>query len=242
MWIFPAIDLMNGCAVRLVRGDYAQKTVYSREPAQVAKGFSDAGARYVHVVDLDGAKSGATDNFLTVQNIVRQSGLRVEIGGGVRSMDTVRRYMDAGVWRVILGTAAVDDPDFLQEAVERFAEKIAVGVDVRDGRVMTRGWLADGGVECDAFCEKLQNLGVRTVICTDISRDGMMDGTNTSLYAHLAARFPRLQLVASGGVSSYDDIEALRKLELYGAIVGKALYTGAIDLARAVAMTREAKR
>ncbi len=239
MWIFPAIDLIDGKAVRLRRGDYAEMTVYNPDPVAQAKLFRAAGARYLHTVDLEGAKSGGTDNLPTVERLIRESGLRVEIGGGVRSMETVERYMAAGAWRVILGTAAVEDPAFLERAVADWGERIAVGVDIRDGQVMTRGWLHSGGVACEDFCKRLASLGVRTVICTDISRDGMLGGTNRALYAGLHAAFPALDLVASGGVSSLEDVAALRSLGLYGAIIGKALYTGAIDLARAVRLAEE---
>ena len=233
MLIFPAIDLMGGEAVRLLRGDYAQKTVYSADPVSVAKSFRDAGCTWVHLVDLDGARSGETPNLSTVCRIKAESGLACEIGGGIRSMETVEKYIAAGLDRVILGTAAVTDPAFLAEAVAAYGEKIAVGVDIRDGAVAIRGWTESSGLDAFAFCEKLQALGVQTLICTDISRDGAMAGTNRALYRALSRRFA-MQITASGGVSTIEDVKALRSLELYGAIIGKAYYTGAIDLREAL--------
>ena len=233
MLIFPAIDLMDGEAVRLYKGDYAQKTVYSADPVAVAKQFRAAGAQWVHLVDLDGARSGETPNLDTVCRIKTESGLACEIGGGIRSMKTVEAYISAGLDRVILGTAAVTDPDFLAEAVRSFGEKIAVGVDIRDGAVAVKGWTESSGLDAFDFCEKLEALGVKTVICTDISKDGAMQGTNRALYAALSARFG-LRITASGGVSTLEDVKALRAMGLYGAIIGKAYYAGAIDLRAAL--------
>ena len=233
MLIFPAIDLMGGEAVRLYKGDYAQKTVYSADPVAVAKEFRAAGAEWVHLVDLDGAKSGETPNLETVCRIKAESGLACEIGGGIRSMKTVEAYISAGLDRVILGTAAVTDPDFLAEAIRTYGEKIAVGVDIKDGAVAVKGWTESSGLDAFEFCEKLETLGVKTVICTDISKDGAMQGTNRALYATLSARFG-LRITASGGVSTLEDVKALRAMGLYGAIIGKAYYTGAIDLRAAL--------
>lgn len=237
MELFPAIDLIEGCAVRLVKGDYAQKTVYSTDPAAVARSFYEAGAKYLHVVDLEGAKSGETPNLKTIERIVSDSGLLVEIGGGIRSEEVVERYLSAGVFRVILGTAAVENPEFLAKMVEKHREKIAVGVDIKDGMVAIKGWTEVSKESCFSFCERLEKMGVQTVICTDISRDGLMAGTNLGLYEEMARRFS-LNLVASGGVSTMDDIRKLKELGIYGAILGKALYTGAIDLKMAI---KEAK-
>ena len=206
MQIFPAIDLIDGQAVRLVRGDYEQKTVYGAEPVVTAKRFCAAGATALHVVDLDGAKSGAADNFRTVCELIEQSGMDIEIGGGIRDLNMVETYLSAGAWRVILGSAAVDDPDFLQKALETYGEKIAVGVDVKNGRVMTHGWLDDGGVSCEEFCAKLESLGAGAVICTDISRDGMLCGPSAAFYADLQGRFPTVEITVSGGISSMSDI------------------------------------
>ena len=239
MNIFPAIDLIGGQAVRLVRGDYDQMTVYSNDPVSVAKGFAACGAKYLHVVDLEGARDGSTANFDTVKALIENSGLLVEIGGGIRSMDTVKKYVDAGAFRVILGTAAVTDPAFLDEALATYGDKIAVGVDIRDGFVAIKGWTEVSALTCFDFCESLQKKGVSTVICTDISKDGLLGGTNLSLYADMAKKFG-LNITASGGVSTVDDVSRLTEMGLYGAILGKALYTGALDLKDALCASREA--
>ncbi len=233
MEIFPAIDLYEGKAVRLYQGDYAKMTVYSEHPEELARSFAASGAKYIHIVDLEGAKSGGTPNFDAVRAIRAASGAFCEIGGGVRSMAVVDRYLDAGLDRVILGTAALTDEAFLRAAVEKHGEKIAVGVDMRDGFVAIRGWTEKSGKEAFAFCRKLQALGVRTLICTDISRDGAMRGANRRLYQDLSEQLS-LQIVASGGVSTLDDVCALASMGLCGAIIGKAYYTGAIDLKEAI--------
>ena len=235
MYIFPAIDLIDGKAVRLRKGDYNEVTVYSDSPADVAAGFEQKGARFLHVVDLDGAKDGTTANFQTVRDIIERTGLSVEIGGGVRDIERVKKYMDIGVDRVIIGTAAVTDPEFLAEAVKLYGDRIVVGVDVKDGFVAIKGWLEISEVPCFDFCEKLSKMGVNTVICTDISKDGMMSGTNVELYRQLKERFG-MNIIASGGVSSIDDVRALSEMDIFGAIVGKALYTGDVDLERAISV------
>ncbi len=239
MKLFPAIDLYEGKAVRLTRGDYAKMTVYSGAPPQLAEAFAHAGAEYLHLVDLEGAKSGDTPNFETVRSIAAATDLKVEIGGGVRSEDTIERYLSIGVWRVILGTAALMDPAFLARAVARFGARVAVGVDVRDGFVATHGWLQTSTTGCEAFLSHLCEVGVHGVICTDISKDGLLSGTNLALYARLSSRFPQLEIVASGGVSTLSDVQALAGLGLYGAILGKALYEKKIDLAAAIAAAKE---
>lgn len=238
MKLFPAIDLIDGKAVRLVRGDYAQMTVYSNDPAEVAKGFAACGAKHLHVVDLEGARDGNTPNLDTVRSIIQESGMFVEIGGGIRSMETVKTYIDAGASRVIIGTAAVTDPDFLDRALDAYGEKIAVGVDIRDGMVAIKGWQEVCALACYDFCETLEKKGVSTVICTDISKDGLLGGTNLSLYADMAKRFT-LNITASGGVSSLSDVQKLTDMGLYGAILGKALYTGDLDLSAALRITGE---
>lgn len=237
MNIFPAIDLYGGKAVRLYKGDYTQMTVYHDDPLAVAREFEACGASFVHMVDLEGAKSGGMPNFETVRRVAQQTGLFVEVGGGVRDMQSVERYLRCGVSRVILGTAAVHDEAFLCRALETYGDKIAVGVDIADGRVATHGWTQTSQYSCEAFFEKLQQLGVKTIICTDISRDGAMRGTNRALYGALSARY-RVDIIASGGVSSLDDIRALRALNLYGAIIGKAYYTGAVDLKEAIGVAK----
>lgn len=239
MYIFPAIDLFEGKAVRLVRGDYERMTVYSDDPPAFAKEFEEAGAEYLHLVDLEGAKNGETPNFETVRNIVKKTSLKAEIGGGVRSMDVVERYLDAGIYRVILGTAALNDPVFLEKALSRYGSRIAVGVDVRDGYVATHGWLETSGTHCMDFCERLVSLGASGIICTDISKDGLLAGTNLALYAELKKRFPGLAIVASGGVTTIEDVKALAKMGLFGAILGKALYEKKIDLRTAIAVGKE---
>ena len=237
MLIFPAIDLYEGKAVRLFKGDYAQMTVYNENPLAVAADFKTCGATHIHVVDLEGAKSGETPNIDTVTALSAIEDLFVEVGGGIRSMEVVERYLTAGVDRVILGTAVVKDEAFLCEAVARYGERIAVGVDIKDGCVAIKGWTESSGLEAMAFCEKMQRIGVRTLICTDISKDGAMQGANHELYRALSERFG-VQIIASGGVSSMDDVEKLSAMGLYGAIVGKAYYTGALDLRRAIEVAK----
>lgn len=238
MNIIPAIDLLGGCAVRLQKGDYDKVTVYSDNPAEFAKKFSECGAKFLHVVDLDGAKSGNADNYGIVKSIIEASDMSVEIGGGIRNMSTVDKYIEAGVDRIILGTAALTDSEFLKSAIEKYGDKIAVGVDIKDGMVAIKGWTEISGMSCDDFCKYLQQLGVKTVICTDISKDGMMSGTNLELYRRLNSEFS-IDFIASGGVSSIDDVKALTEMGIYGAILGKALYTGAIDLSEAIKIAKE---
>ena len=233
MLIYPAIDLYTGKAVRLYKGDYAQMTVYSTDPVSVARDFQRCGATRIHLVDLEGAKSGTTPNLDTVLAIKAATGLFCEIGGGIRSMDVVRRYLDAGIDRVILGTAAVTDEAFLREAVTAYGEKIAVGIDIRDGFVAIKGWTEKSREKALDFCGKMQALGVKTLICTDISKDGAMEGANHSLYRELQQRFD-MNIIASGGVSSLEDVKKLAELDVHGAIIGKAYYTGAIDLKTAI--------
>ena len=233
MYIFPAIDLYDGKAVRLFKGDYQQMTVYSENPIEIARDFEAKGARFIHMVDLEGARDGSTPNLSTVADVARNTSLFVEIGGGIRDMETVETYLSAGVSRVILGTAAVNNEAFLREAVAKHGERIAVGADIKDGYIAIKGWLEQSAYTLEAFMEKMQSIGVKTVICTDISKDGAMKGTNRELYRDLSAKF-HMDIVASGGVSDMEDIRALTAMDLYGAIIGKAYYTGAIDLAAAI--------
>ena len=230
MLIFPAIDLYGGKAVRLYKGDYNQMTVYSENPPALAEAFRAAGATHMHLVDLEGAKTGETPNLETIRRIREAVPLFIEVGGGVRSMEVVKRCLDAGIDRVILGTAAVTDPAFLHAAVSKHGEKIAVDVDIKDGKVAIRGWTEKSAFDAFDFCRELQKIGVRTIICTDVSKDGAMQGTNRSLYGELSKEL-NIDIVASGGVSTIEDIKALRALNLYGAIIGKAYYTGASRLA-----------
>ena len=237
MVIYPAIDLFDGKAVRLFKGDYAQMTVYNENPVSVALDFKAQGATHIHLVDLEGAKSGTTPNLETVCAIKAATGLFCEIGGGVRSMEVVRRYLEAGIDRVILGTAAVTDEGFLRSAVETYGEKIAVGIDIRDGFVAIKGWTEKSQENAMAFTAKMQKLGVKTLICTDISRDGAMQGANHGLYQELAERFS-MNIIASGGVSSMEDVKRLSAMNIHGAIIGKAYYTGAVNLAEAIEVAK----
>ena len=233
MLIFPAIDLVGGKAVRLYKGDYSQMTVYSDDPVSVARDFERQGATCVHIVDLEGARDGGTPNIDVITEISRGTSLFCEVGGGVRSMEVIERYFKAGVKRVILGTAAVTDEDFLIRAVEKYGDGIAVGVDIKDGSVAIKGWTEKSRYDAFDFCRKMQEIGVRTIICTDISKDGAMKGANHSLYEKLNEEFD-MQIVASGGVSSIEDVKRLKDSRVYGAIIGKAYYTGAIDLVEAI--------
>ena len=237
MRIFPAIDLYGQKAVRLYKGDYAQMTVYSEDPVAIARDFKNKGAEYIHVVDLEGAKLGRPAHLEMVTAIAKETGLFIEIGGGIRKMETVEAYLSAGASRVILGTAAVTDEEFLKKALNTYGDKIAVGADVADGQIAIKGWVEKSAYSLDGFLEKMQALGVKTVICTDISKDGAMKGTNRALYKKLGEKYA-LDIVASGGVSTLDDVEALAKMDLYGAIIGKAYYIGAIDLEEAIKVAK----
>ncbi len=237
MKLYPAIDLYGGKAVRLFKGDYQQMTVYNDNPLEVAMDFQNAGATCIHMVDLEGAKLGTTTNLPVIEKIVKATDLFVEVGGGIRTMETVDAYLSIGVNRVILGTAAVTDRPFLEAALQKYGEKIAVGVDLKDGFVAIKGWTEKSQWTADAFFADLEKLGVATVICTDISRDGAMQGTNRALYQELSAKY-NIQLIASGGVSSIEDVEALNTMHLHGAIIGKAYYTGAINLKEALEVCR----
>ena len=241
MKLFPAIDLIDGCAVRLVRGDYNQKTIYSRDPVSVAKQFEEDGAEYLHVVDLEGARDGTTANFKTIQSILQSTKLHVEVGGGIRSEDVIKKYVDTGVLRVILGTAAITQPEFLAEMADKYGKKIAVGVDIKDGYVAIKGWTQVSNQECFTFCEGLEQIGIKTVICTDISKDGVLAGTNMELYQKLSQRFS-MDFVASGGISAIQDVKRLKDMGMYGAILGKALYTGSLCLKDAVMLCREGNK
>ena len=233
MNIFPAIDLYGGKAVRLYKGNYDEMTVYSDNPVLIAKDFFNQGARFMHLVDLEGAKSGDTPNLETVEKLVKAFSGFVEVGGGIRSMDVIKKYVDIGVNRVILGTAAVTDRGFLINAVKTYGDKIAVGVDIKDGFVAIKGWTEKSKFSGMEFCADMEKLGVKTIICTDISKDGAMQGTNHELYREMKDKLG-LQIIASGGVSSLSDVKRLADLGIYGAIIGKAYYTGAINLEQAV--------
>ncbi len=229
MIIFPAIDLYNKKAVRLYKGDYQNMTVYSDNPIEIARDFEASGATHIHMVDLEGAKDGTTPNIDIVKQVANETKLFVEIGGGIRDMDTVEKYLSAGVSRVILGTAAVTDGEFLKAAVSKYGEKIAVGADVKDGYIAIKGWVEKSKITLEDFLSNMQSIGVKYIICTDISKDGAMRGTNLELYKKLSLKYS-MSITASGGVSTLDDVKQLRKMNVYGAIIGKAYYIGAINL------------
>ena len=237
MLIFPAIDLFGGKAVRLYKGDYQSMTVYSTNPIKVARDMEAAGATHIHMVDLEGAKDGTTPNLDVVAQVAKQTGLFVEIGGGIRSMQTIEAYVKAGVNRVILGTAAVNDPALLQAAVKSYGSLISVGADVKDGYIAIKGWLEKSELTLDAFVCRMLDMGIRHMICTDISKDGAMRGTNLALYRELSEKYA-MDITASGGVSSLDDVRELRAMNLYGAILGKAYYTGDIKLQEALEVAK----
>ena len=237
MVIYPAIDLYEGKAVRLYKGDYAQMTVYADDPAVVAQDFLAQGASRIHLVDLEGAKDGASPNFDTICRIKKETGLFCQTGGGIRSMDRIRRTLDAGIDRVILGTAAVTEKGLVEKAVSQYGGRIAVGIDIKDGFVAIRGWTEKTEVEAMAFCGRMADMGVKTLICTDISKDGAMQGANHDLYRQLKERFS-LDIIASGGVSSLEDVKRLAARDIHGAIIGKAYYTGAISLRQAIEVAK----
>lgn len=238
MNLYPAIDLRGGQAVRLYQGDYDKMTVYSTDPAAQARAFLDAGARYLHVVDLDGAKDDTTANLQTIAAIARQGGLFIEVGGGIRDEERIERYLSLGVGRCILGTIAVRDFDFTARMAQKYGEKIAVGVDMRDGLVAVSGWKEVTQEPGVTFCRRCAEAGVRTVIATDISRDGTLQGTNMALYRELL-RIPGLAVTASGGIARMQELAELQAMGCHAAILGKSIYTGAIDLKQAVALYQE---
>ena len=238
MKIFPAIDLFDGKAVRLYKGDYSQMTVYSEHPEEIALDFKNQGAKYMHVVDLEGAKNGDTPNLETIKKIVSTADMFVEVGGGIRSMEVIEKYLSIGVNRVILGTAAVTDGDFLIDAVKKHGDKIAVGVDIKDGFVAIKGWTEKSTLNAFDFMKKLQEIGVKTVICTDISKDGAMKGANYELYKKLSEELS-IDIIASGGVSDIEGIKILKDNDLYGAIIGKAYYTKAVSLKEAIEVAND---
>lgn len=238
MKIFPAIDLFGGKAVRLYKGDYAQMTIYSENPLEIALDFQNQGAKFMHLVDLEGAKTGSTNNLETIKKLATSTDMFVEVGGGIRNIETVKKYLDLGVNRVILGTAAVENPEFLENAVKLYGDKIAVGVDIKDGFVAIKGWTEKSTLTALDFCKNLQKIGVKTIICTDISKDGAMQGTNHELYKTLSKEVD-INVIASGGVSSIKDVENLKNLNIYGAIIGKAYYVGAISIKDAIMVAND---
>lgn len=240
MLIFPAIDLRDGQVVRLTEGDYDRMTVYGSDPLAVARSFRAAGAQYLHVVDLDAAKDGGQKNFSVIESLARESGLILEVGGGARNEDSVKRYLDAGVHRVILGTLAVEQPQIMEALAVRYPGHIAAGVDARDGLVAIHGWRTITDLNAYDFVASLPERGVDTVIYTDIARDGKLMGPNLPAYEKLN-QIPGLSVVASGGVSDQADVAALSRMNVYAAIIGKALYTGKVDLKQALEIARGGK-
>ncbi len=236
MRVFPAIDLRGGNVVRLSEGDFGRMNIYGENPAETAKRFFSAGARYLHTVDLDGAKDGAPANTAAIREICEATDMFVQTGGGIRDEMRIERLLEAGVSRVILGTAAIRDFDFTKRMTEKYGEKIAVGVDAKDGSVRVSGWLEDSGIDAFQFCRRLRDAGVKTVIYTDISRDGMLGGCNLAAYERLA-EIQGLDIIASGGVTFESEIIALREMGTYGVILGKALYEGKLELSRAIELT-----
>ncbi len=238
MLIYPAIDLYEGKAVRLFKGRYEEMTIYSEHPEEIARNFVLEGATRLHLVDLEGARDGTTPNLGLISRIIKESGLFTEVGGGIRSMEVAERYIDAGVSRVILGTAAVTNPEFLEKAIATFGEKVAVGADISDGKIAIKGWKEKSEEDAFTFCRRMQEIGVKTLISTDISRDGAMRGANHALYKALSEELT-LDVIASGGVSTMEDIIALRNLGIHGAIIGKAYYTGSIKLGEAIEVAKK---
>lgn len=233
MYIYPAIDLRGGKAVRLTRGDYNKMKIYNDDPVLQAESFAKEGARFLHLVDLDGAKEGTPVNFEAIKNITSKTDMFTEVGGGIRTLEKVKAYLDLGVNRVIIGTAAVTNFPFLLEAVKLYGDKIAVGVDTKDGKICVNGWLEKTETDGAEFCEKLRDSGVKTVIYTDISKDGMLGGTSLEIYERLS-KIDGLNIIASGGISYESEIEALEKMGIYGAILGKALYENKLSLKKAL--------
>lgn len=236
MLILPAIDILDGCAVRLTQGDFKKKIKYSDYPEEIAVKWQDAGAKFIHVVDLDGAKKGTASNIFTIKQIIESVNIPIEVGGGIRKMSDIENLLDIGVERVIIGSAAVENPEFVQEAAENFGEQIAVGIDARNGIVAVHGWSDSGEIDAKELAARMGDYGVSTIIYTDISRDGMLNGIDA---AHVAefAQSAGIDVIASGGVTSLDDICNLKKYEdagIVGAIIGKALYEGTINLADAL--------
>ena len=238
MQIFPAIDLRGGQVVRLYQGDYDKETVYAQDPCAVARDFIAAGAGYLHVVDLDGAKDDTTANLQTIAAIAKLGGLKIEVGGGIRDEARIQRYLDLGADRCILGTVAVKNFDFTAEMAQKYGAQIAVGIDMKDGAVAVNGWKEVTPEPGVAFCRRCANAGVKAIIATDISRDGTMQGTNMDLYRELLT-IPGLEITASGGIAALDELAELQKMHCHAAILGKSIYTGAIDLAQAVRLYQD---
>ncbi len=237
MEIFPAIDIRNGNVVRLTEGDYNRMTVYGSSPLEMAETFIKKGAKNLHMVDLDGAKDGAPVNFDVIKSVAETGKLFTEVGGGIRDEKRIEDYLSLGVNRVILGTVAVRNFKFVEESVKKYGDKIAVGVDARDGKVAVSGWLETTEIDSLDFCRKLLDAGVKTVIYTDISKDGTLSGTNLEIYEKLS-EIKGLDVIASGGITFEDEIKKLAEMNTYGAIVGKAVYAGKLDLERVLEIAK----
>lgn len=235
MFLFPAIDIYDGKAVRLIKGDYKRKTVYSDNPVNTAEGFAEKGAAFLHIVDLMGAKTGENVCAPLLKDIFDKTGMFIQIGGGIRTEETANSLIKAGASRIILGTAAILDKKFLSSCLKEHKDKVAVGADIKDGFVAIKGWTETSKTPIDDFLSEMESIGVKTVICTDISKDGMMSGTNLSLYEELSKKYV-LNIIASGGVSSYEDIKRLSEIGVYGAILGKAIYEKKIDIKKALSL------
>lgn len=225
MIIFPAIDVLNGKCVRLIQGDYNREKVYSDSPVDMAKQWEEKGAEYIHIVDLNGAKTGESINKEIISEIASTVSIPVQVGGGIRSLGTIKSYIAAGVSRVIIGTAAINDETFLQAAIEQFGDKVAVSVDARNGYVATDGWTDTSDVAALDLVKKLEDLGVKTIVYTDIAKDGMLQGPNLSEQQTINEA-TKMNVIASGGVTTKEDVENLQALNVYGTIIGKALYDG----------------
>lgn len=240
MKIFPAIDIIDNKAVRLFKGDYNQKTIYNENPLEVAKDFEAKGAKFIHIVDLDAAKSGQSENFDIIKEIALKTSLFVEVGGGIRNEEIVQKYLENGINRVIIGTAAVTNIEFFTKMIKKYKEKIAAQADIKDGFLAIKGWIEKSNLSLNEFAKNMQDLGIKTLLCTDISKDGAMQGTNLELYKKLKQNY-NMEIIASGGVSSLEDIKALKQMQIDGAIIGKAYYTGALDLKEAINLAKEEK-
>ena len=238
MIILPAIDIIDRKPVRLYQGDYAQKEIVGSSVMELAKNFEQSGAEYIHLVDLDGAKEGKRVNHEIILETAHALDVPVEVGGGIRTMAQIESYLENGIDRVILGTSAMEDPQLLQDALRRYGERIAVGIECRDGLVYGRGWLEASELHYITFAKQLEEMGVQTVIVTDISKDGTLSGPNTDMLAALKEQ-SGMRIIASGGIRSIEDIAALKQLGLYGAITGKAMYHGTLDLKAAISLCRE---
>jgi phosphoribosylformimino-5-aminoimidazole carboxamide ribotide isomerase len=234
MNIIPAIDLQSGRCVRLTQGDFGQQKIYDVDPVAIAKRYESEGAHYLHIVDLDGAKEGQPMNVHVIQNIRQAVSMFIEVGGGIRTIETAAMYLSMGIDRVIIGTSAIEDEKMLASLINQYHDRIAVGLDVDRQHVMVRGWMKDTKVHLDTVLSKLETIGVETIICTDIQKDGMLEGTNLELYRQLKEK-TKMNIIASGGVTSMNEIKELRALNLEGAIIGKALYENRLILKEVIA-------